>query len=84
MTAQSHDATLVFFISKITTQDRMNIDVETSKDQVIDFLLNIQNGKEELLGESPFMRVVNDMLGAFIELFQKQPIMAGMISTPII
>ncbi|CBY08631.1 unnamed protein product [Oikopleura dioica] len=58
---------------------RMNIDVETSKDQVIDFLLNIQNGKEELLGESPFMRVVNDMLGAFIELFQKQPIMAGMI-----
>jgi len=58
---------------------RMNIDVETSKDEVIEFLLNIFNGKEELLGESPFMRAVNDMLGAFIELFQKQPIMAGMI-----
>jgi hypothetical protein len=58
----------------------MNIDSETSKDQVIDFLLNIQNGKEELLGESPFMRAINDMFSAFIELFQKQPIMAGMIS----
>jgi hypothetical protein len=58
---------------------RMNIDAETSKAQVIDFLLNIQNGKEELLGESPFMRAINDMFSAFIELFQKQPIMAGMI-----
>ena len=62
----------------------MDIDGETSKDQVIEFLLNIQNGKEELLGESPFMRAVNDMFGAFIDLFQKQPIMAGMISTEVI
>ena len=61
----------------------MNIDAETSKDQVIEFLLNIQNGKEELLGESPFMRAINDMFSAFIELFTRQPIMAGMISKTI-
>ena len=58
----------------------MDIDSETSKEEVIEFLLNIQNGKEELLGESPFMRVVNDMTSSFIDLFKKQPIMAGMIS----
>ncbi|CAG5079717.1 Oidioi.mRNA.OKI2018_I69.PAR.g9336.t1.cds [Oikopleura dioica] len=33
---------------------RFDIDAETTREEIIRFLLDIQNGKEELLGESPF------------------------------